>query len=69
MDSVLQAIMKEIHEQRAIILEDFVTAYLAETGLNPSEVVLVEERKDGGLDNLKTIFYFAPKQNRGGKNV
>ena len=56
-DEMVQQLLKH----KAKILDDFAKAYLAESGLNPSEVVLVEQQiKDNG--QIKEINYYFRKK-------
>ena len=42
----IDKIIKEINNNKLKILEAFATAYLSETGLMPSQVVMCEQTKD-----------------------
>lgn len=46
--SDVSELVREVMSKRARILEDFARAYIAETGLAPSDVQMVETRSDYG---------------------
>ena len=50
----LENILKEIRDNKNQILDDFAKAYLAETGLNPSEVEMVEQ-----FDHAKMTYVYS----------
>lgn len=52
---------KYLAEKRNEILEAFSKAYLAETGLMPSEIELVAEQNPMTFDKIETIYYFRKK--------
>ncbi len=56
----LQKLIGRIRRQRTKILEEFAMAYLADIGLRPSQVVMVEERRS---DNV-VAWYFEEKKKR-----
>jgi len=48
--------LNEINMNRYKILEDFTKAYIAESGLKPSDIELVEEKR-----GLNVVYYFKRK--------
>lgn len=58
----INEMVKKLNEERSKILNEFSKAYLAETGIMPSEVelVTVQETKD---KTIETICFFRKKQN------
>ena len=56
-NKIIDKVIKEIGSKRAKILDDFARAYLAETGLKPSEVVLIEHQKED-----KVMWFFSRKK-------
>lgn len=52
----INQLVKDVLERRASILEDFAKAFVAETGLMPSEVELCEEHRPSEI-----VFYFRKK--------
>ena len=55
----MEKFMRDVSEKRCQILEDFCKAYLAETGLSPSEVALVQECRGG-----KVVWHFEPLKDK-----
>jgi hypothetical protein len=55
--SEIETLIADIANRRAQILEDFTRAYLAETGLRPSECELCERR-----DGMTLRWYFRKRE-------
>lgn len=53
----LNEILEEIRRNRAQILEDFTRAYIAETGLPPTQIELCEQR-----DGAMTRWFFRKRE-------
>lgn len=51
---------QELIKNRDKILEDFATAYLAETKISPSEVELVSKQNTNGTE-IETVYFFRKK--------
>lgn len=59
-DITVEEVARKLQEHRSEILEQFSTAYLAESGLLPSQVELVHESKiEEGV--ITDTFYFRRK--------
>jgi predicted naringenin-chalcone synthase len=52
---------KYLHDRKVEIIEQFAKAYLAETGLKPSEVELVTKQESTGMI-IETVYYFRKKE-------
>ncbi len=55
--TAIDALVKTIIDKRSEILEDFARAYVAETGLLPSEIELCEQRQPD-----KIVYWFRRKE-------
>jgi hypothetical protein len=56
-ENPLQDLLGELRKNRLQILEDFAKAYLADTGLSPKDVVLVQNTSDPS----RCVWYFEAK--------
>ena len=56
-DVTLNEAIEKLHKEKNRILDEFAKAYLAETGLMPSDVELVTQQSRNG-DIIENVFYF-----------
>lgn len=59
----IEQLMAKLNKERSTILENFTRAYLAETGLMPSQVEFVTQQmpvKNGVIEN---VYFFRKKEN------
>ena len=58
----IDAAVKQLAEERDKILSQFAKAYLAESGLLPSQVELVTKQMPMENNIIETVYYFRKKE-------
>ena len=59
----IEEMVKKLQEDKFRILEDFSRAYLAESGLLPSQVELVTKQMPMVDNIIETVIFFRKKEN------